>query len=56
MSISSDPDQTQLFVRPDLGPNCLQRVSTDDKNLPITTHLLQTAHMKRAENIPSYRT
>ena len=32
MSNSSDPDQTQLFVRPDLGPNCLQMVSTGDKN------------------------
>ena len=25
-----DPDQTQHFVRPDLGPNCLQRLSADD--------------------------
>ena len=24
------PDQTQHFVRPDLGPNCLQRLSADD--------------------------
>ena len=26
------------------------------KIVPIRTHLLQTAHMKRAENIPSYPT
>ena len=26
----SDPDQAQQFVRPDLGPNCLQRLSVDE--------------------------
>ena len=25
-----DPDQSQHFVGPDLGPNCLQRLSADD--------------------------
>ena len=29
VSNSYDPDQAQLFVRPDLGPNCLQRLSAD---------------------------
>ena len=27
MSNSLDPDQDQCFVGPDMGPNCLQRVS-----------------------------
>ena len=27
-----DPDQDQRFVGPDLGPNCLQRLSADDKS------------------------
>ena len=27
---SLDPDQAGHFVRPDLGPNCLQRLSADD--------------------------
>ena len=27
MSSRLDPDQTQRYVRPDLGPNCLQRLS-----------------------------
>ena len=27
---SLDPDQAQHFVGPDLGPNCLQRLSADD--------------------------
>ena len=30
MSNSWDPDQARLFVRPDLGPNCLPRLSADD--------------------------
>ena len=32
MSNSLDPDQAQHFVGPDLGPNCLQRLSADDTN------------------------
>ena len=30
MSNSLDPDQVRRFVGPDLGPNCLQRLSADD--------------------------
>ena len=30
VSNSLDPDQAQLYVGPDLGPNCLQRLSVDD--------------------------
>ena len=30
MSNSVDPDSAQYFVRPDLGPNCLQWLSADD--------------------------
>ena len=30
VSNSLDPDQARHFVRPDLGPKCLQRVSADD--------------------------
>ena len=32
MTNSLDPDRARLFVGPDLGPNCLQRLSADDKN------------------------
>ena len=32
MSNSLDPDQARHFVGPDLGPNSLQRLSTDDKS------------------------
>ena len=31
MSNSLDPDQDRRSVGPDLGPNCLQRLATDDK-------------------------
>ena len=30
VSNSLDPDQARHFVRPDLGPNCLQRLSADN--------------------------
>ena len=30
VSNSSDPDQAPHFVGPDLGPNCLQRLSADN--------------------------
>ena len=30
MSNSLDTDKARHFVWPDLGPNCLQRLSTDD--------------------------
>ena len=29
MSNSLDPDQAGPFVRPDLGPNCLQKLSEE---------------------------
>ena len=32
-SNSLDPDQDQHYVCPDLDPNCLQRISADDKSL-----------------------
>ena len=30
VSSSLDPDHAQCFVGPDLGPNCLQRLSAHD--------------------------
>ena len=30
MSNSLDPDQAQRIVGPDLGPNCLPKLSADD--------------------------
>ena len=34
VSSSLDPDQARHFVGPDLGPNCLQRLSADNKRRP----------------------
>ena len=31
-TICLDPDQDQHFVGPDLGPNCLQRLTAGDKS------------------------
>ena len=33
MSNSLDPDQARQFVGPDLGPNCLPRLSADDTGI-----------------------
>ena len=32
VSNNLDPDQEKHFVGPDLDPNCLQRLSADDKS------------------------
>ena len=32
VSNSLDPDHARCFVSPDLGPNCLQRLSADDSS------------------------
>ena len=32
LSNSLNPDQDRHVVGPDLGPNCLQRLSADDKS------------------------
>ena len=35
-----DPDQARHFVGPDLGPNCLQRLSADNKSKELNTEQL----------------
>ena len=47
VSKSLDPDQARHFVGPDLGPNCLQRLSADiaDKELN-TKQLVDTFWLK----------
>ena len=39
VSNSLDPDQARHFVEPDLGPNCLQRLSADDTTRVSCTKL-----------------
>ena len=45
MSNSLDPDQARLFVRPDLGPNCLQRLSKDKQG----TFIAKRAHARNMQ-------
>ena len=45
MSNSLDPDQAQQNVVPDLGPNCLQRLSTDDAKISALKELNIHAHV-----------
>ena len=47
MSNSLDPDQAGHFVRPDLGPNCLQRLSADIAGKELKTkQLVYTSWLK----------
>ena len=41
VSNSLDPDQARRYVGPDLGPNCLQRLSADNKS-PLVGKELNT--------------
>ena len=36
VSNSLESDQARLYVGPDLGPNCLQKLSVDDTSLATT--------------------
>ena len=47
MSNSLDPEQDQHFVSPDLDPNCLERLSADDK-VPLARKKLK-AYCHRLE-------
>ena len=35
-----------MSVGPDLGPNCLQRLSVDDKNSPLAGEELRNLYLK----------
>ena len=45
VSNSLDPDQAGHFFRPDLGPNCLQRLSADDKSHQPAAKVLNTEQL-----------
>ena len=44
VSNSLDPDQARQYVGPDLGPNCLQRLSADNKS-PLAGKELNTKQL-----------
>ena len=39
-----DPDQDRHYVGPDLGPNCLHRLSADDKSCKNLTWTYVLSH------------
>ena len=43
-SNSLDPDQARHFVGPDLGPNCLQRLSAEDKRRIVADRKHSSTH------------
>ena len=47
LSVSNglDPDQDRHSVGPDLGPNCLQRLSVDDKSPLARKELSMHVHL-----------
>ena len=45
-----DPDQDRHFVGPDLGPNCLQRLSANDKI--AKKDLIQYCNIDQVTQIP----
>ena len=47
MSNSLDQDHLRSFVRPDLGPNCLQRLSSDEasrQRVELSIHEIFSLH------------
>ena len=51
VSNSLDPDQARQYVGPDLGPNCLQRLSADDNSRQNVAALSQ---LQRTTNFELY--
>ena len=43
MSFRLEPDQTRHFVMPDLGPNCLNRISADNSSRVRVKSILSRA-------------
>ena len=46
MSNSLDPDQALHFVGPDLDPNCLQRLSADEKSAASKERVISSSLLK----------
>ena len=57
MSNSLDPDQARHFVGPDLGPNCLQRLSADETSSLTSKGYINISKKigKDQESIQSHR-
>ena len=49
VSNGMDPDQDRLSVGPDLGPNCLQRLTSDDISRQRVSHPIRLNERRYAE-------
>ena len=45
-----DPDEDRRCVDPDLRPDCMQMLSTDDKNVAITERIKYLENWSNAKN------
>ena len=50
MSNSLDPDQARQFVGPDLGPNCLPRLTADDNGRQRVKDYMNMEESKSCSN------
>ena len=55
VSNSLDSDQARHFVGPDLGPNCLQRLSADDTSIETKSWILIDVYIKIISRQHLYR-
>ena len=54
MSNSLDPDQAQQIIGPNSGPNCLPKLSADDKIVNIVIlqrYLTKEGHVPKADSV-----
>ena len=56
MSNGLDPDQDQHSVGPDLGPNCLQKLSADDTKVTTTRERIKRCNINDTVCIMDVRT
>ena len=57
MSNSLDPDQARRYVGADLGPNCLQMLSTDDtsrERVNIIRHVVGALQKTNSGGVSKY--
>ena len=54
MSNSLDPDQARRFVGPDLGLNCLPRLSADDTGSQRIKHITGTSQYRSSSKFATY--
>ena len=54
VSNSSDPDQARHFVGPDLGPNCLQKLSPDDTSRQFQNNFFENFFKEYHQSVKQF--